>query len=224
MRRTGRIYDFGHFRLDATEQVLLCADKPVPLTPKALAVLRVLVDNVGHVVEKHELMQTVWVDAVVEEANLPQTICMLRKVLGERHHGHHSREYIQTVARRGYRFIAAVKMHDEPDGLSIEGIEATDRTPARDSESGEVGERSTHDVSASEWVAKRYSENEQAHHLYLRGRYYWSKYTLDGLKEGIQQFSQAIKIDPDYALPYTGLADCYYRLSNIHLPPKKAMR
>ena len=172
MRRTGRIYDFGHFRLDPTEQVLLCAGKPVQLTPKAFAVLRVLVEKAEHVIEKRDLMQTVWADSVVEEANLPQTICMLRKVLGESHHGDHSREYIQTVARRGYRFIAAVKMHDEPDGLGIEGIEATDRTPEGDSESGEVDERSTHDVSASDSVAKCYSENEQAHHLYLRGRYY----------------------------------------------------
>ncbi len=224
MRRTGPVYDFDRFRLDPTEQVLWCSGKPVQLTPKAFAVLRVLVERAEHLIEKHELMQTVWADSVVEEANLPQTICMLRKVLGESHHGYHSRKYIQTIARRGYRFIAAVKMHDEPDGLGIEGIEATDRTPQDDSESGEGGERGSHDGSASEWVAKRYGENEQAHHLYLRGRYYWHKYTVEGLNKGIEYFRQAIKIDSDYALPYSGLADCYYRLSNIHLPPKKAMR
>lgn len=223
MRRPGRVYDFGHFRLDPTEQVLLCAGKPVPLTPKAFAVLQVLVDNAGHVVEKHELMQAVWADSVVEEANLPQTIWMLRRVLGEGHRGHQSHEYIETVARRGYRFAAAVKTHDQSAGLSIEGIEAADRTPERDSEGGEVGERSTHDVSASEWVAKRSSENEETHHLYFRGRYHWSKYTVDGLQEAIQQFRQAIKRDHNYALAYAGLADCYYRLSNIHLPPWEAM-
>ncbi len=224
MRASRSVYEFGHFHLDAGEQVLFCAGTPVPLTQKAFAVLRVLVKNGGHLVTKDELMRQVWPEACVEEGNLSQAISALRKAFGESHQSHQSHEYIETVARRGYRFIATVKMHDEPDGLSIEGIEVTDRTPERNSESGKVGERSTHGVSASEWVAKRYGENEQAHHLYLRGRYYWSKYTLDGLKEGIQQFSQAIKIDPDYALPYTGLADCYYRLSNIHLPPRKAMR
>src|SRR2546423_5559819 len=106
MKAAGPIYDFGHFRLDVSEQVLLCAGQSVPLTPRAFAVLQVLVDNAGHLVGKEELMQTVWADSVVEEANLPQTICVLRKALGEDHHRH---DYVETVQRRGYRFIAEVK-------------------------------------------------------------------------------------------------------------------
>lgn len=218
--RTGTVYDFGHFRLELGEQVLYCTDKPMPLTPKAFEVLRVLIENRGHLVEKDELMRIVWPDAIVEDANLAQTIFVLRKILGERHCGHHSHEYIETVARRGYRFIARVKVHDEIVGL---GTETKTLTPKHYVESDAAREGSRQDASDSKCFAKGYVESDEAHHLYLRGRYYWSKYTVKGLNKAIEYFRQAIKIVPDYALPYTGLADCYYRLSNIHLPPRKAM-
>ncbi|MDX6384762.1 MAG: hypothetical protein QOK48_2335 [Blastocatellia bacterium] len=64
-----------------------------------------------------------------------------------------------------------------------------------------------------------YTEREEAHHLYVRGRHYWAKHTIEGLDMGIDHFRLAIKIDPDYALAYAGLTDCYYRLSKIHLAP-----
>lgn len=205
-----RLYEFGDFSLDPTEQVLLCAGKPVQLTPRAFAVLRVLVDNAGHVVEKQDLMQAVWVDAVVEEANLPQTICILRKVLGERHRGHHSNDYIQTVARRGYRFVAAVKILDEPANLPPGSLKPTP----------ELNGEGKH---AYEALKTSNPEKNEAYHLYLRGRHYWSKYTIEDLTKGIQQFTRALEIDSDCSLAYTGLGDCYYRLANIHLPPRKAM-
>ena len=113
MRYSQQVYEFGHFRLDPAEEVLFCAGKPVHLTLKAFGVLRVLVENSGHVVTKDELTRQVWPDAFVEEGNLSQAISALRKALGESHQSHQSHEYIETVARRGYRFIASVKVHDE---------------------------------------------------------------------------------------------------------------
>src|SRR6266550_54375 len=110
MRHSQSVYEFGHFRLDPAEEVLFCAGKPVHLTLKAFAVLRILVENNGHVVTKGELMRQVWPDAFVEDVNLAQAISALRKVLGESHLDHRSHEYIETVARRGYRFIAPVKL------------------------------------------------------------------------------------------------------------------
>src|SRR5437016_14152544 len=110
MRGSEPVYEFGHFHLDAGEQVLFCAGKPVHLTLKAFAVLRVLIENNGHLVTKEELMRQVWPEAYVEEGNLSQAISALRKALGERHQSH---EYIETVARRGFRFIAPVSMHNK---------------------------------------------------------------------------------------------------------------
>src|SRR6185436_4268764 len=75
----------------------------VPLTPKALALLRALVEERGDVVLKSELMDRVWPDAAVEDANLSVTIAALRKALGERPEGG---SWIETVPRRGYRFVA----------------------------------------------------------------------------------------------------------------------
>ncbi len=72
-------------------------------------------------------------------------------------------------------------------------------------------------------LAKRHTENSAAYQAYLKGRYCLNKFTAEGLKRGIEFFQQASDIDPNYALAYAGLADCYYRLSNMSLPPREAM-
>jgi DNA-binding winged helix-turn-helix (wHTH) protein len=99
-------YEFGRFRLDAGERVLLRDLEPVPLTPKVFDILLVLVEQGGHLVEKDDLMKRVWPDSFVEEGNLTQNVSLLRKALGESSGG---AQFIETVARRGYRFVATVK-------------------------------------------------------------------------------------------------------------------
>src|SRR5918993_1239464 len=98
-------YEFGAFRIDTTERLLLRNGKPVPLTPKAYEMLLTLVERGGHVVEKEELFKEVWPDQFVEEGNLTQHAFALRKALGESSGEAH---YIETVPRRGYRFVAEV--------------------------------------------------------------------------------------------------------------------
>ena len=98
-----RAYIFGNYRLDTRDRELTRDGQPVPLTPKALAILLALVERHGHIVEKADLMQRVWPDTAVEEANLTQNIFVLRKALGE---ALGEQKYIATVARRGYRFVA----------------------------------------------------------------------------------------------------------------------
>src|SRR5438067_2038709 len=105
-RPVKHLYEFGPFHLDTTEQQLLRGGEPVPLTPKAFEILLALVQNSGHLVHRDELMKEVWPDAVVEENNLTQNISALRKALGEAADRH---PYIETVPRRGYRFVADVK-------------------------------------------------------------------------------------------------------------------
>lgn len=99
-------YEFGPFCLDKVEHVLTCNGSPVSLMPKAFEVLLALVENSRHVVSKDELMTAAWPEAHVEEANLTQNIFLLRRVLGE---GDGGRQYIETIPRRGYRFIADVR-------------------------------------------------------------------------------------------------------------------
>jgi len=96
-------FEFGPFRLDARKRVLWRGGRIVPLPPKALDLLVALVEQQGDVVRKQDLMQRVWPDTFVEEANLSVNVSALRKALGEQPGG---RPYIETVPRRGYRFAA----------------------------------------------------------------------------------------------------------------------
>src|SRR5882757_1631661 len=99
-----RFFIFGIFRIDVTERVLLGEKAAISLTPKAFDTLLVLVQNSGHVLSTEELMTQVWPDSYVEENNLAQNISTLRKVLGT-----DGGKYIETVSKRGYRFVADVR-------------------------------------------------------------------------------------------------------------------
>ncbi len=104
-RPTNLLYKFGLFLLDTTEQVLLREGRPIPLKPKLFDLLLLLVENSGHVLHKNELMDRIWPNTSVEENNLTVSIFALRKALGDCHNNH---SYIETVPRRGYRFVADV--------------------------------------------------------------------------------------------------------------------
>jgi DNA-binding winged helix-turn-helix (wHTH) protein/tetratricopeptide (TPR) repeat protein len=101
------VYEFGPFRLDPEERMLMGKGQAVALTPKGFDLLLALVRNAGHVVTKEELLREVWPDTFVEENNLTVNISALRKVLGE---GASDQRYIQTAPRRGYRFAANVRL------------------------------------------------------------------------------------------------------------------
>ncbi len=107
--KSTQFYDFANFRLDVSQKVLLRDSKPVPLTPKVFDTLEIFLDNAGLLLEKDELMQRIWQDRFVEESNLTSNIKMLRKALGD--DAAHP-QFIETVPRRGYRFIAEVHSSD----------------------------------------------------------------------------------------------------------------
>jgi TolB-like protein/DNA-binding winged helix-turn-helix (wHTH) protein/Tfp pilus assembly protein PilF len=104
------LYKFGPYTLDAAERVLLRDSAPVTLPPKDLETLLVLVERAGHIVEKEELLQKVWPGVFVEEGNLATRIFNLRQALGDTPDG---RPYIETIPRRGYRFVASVRKDAE---------------------------------------------------------------------------------------------------------------
>jgi DNA-binding winged helix-turn-helix (wHTH) protein/TolB-like protein/Tfp pilus assembly protein PilF len=103
-------YQFGPFRLDAGDRLLFKNGELLPLPPKAIDTLLALVVNHGRVVEKDELLKTVWPDTFVEEGGLARNISALRKALGDT--GDES-QYIETIPKRGYRFVADVRQADE---------------------------------------------------------------------------------------------------------------
>src|SRR5262245_22282336 len=100
------IYEFGPFRLDTAERLLLREGQTVPLATKAVDLWLALVGRHGHVKEKDGLLKTVWPDTFVDESNLSSNISQLRKALGD---GENGQRFIETAPKRGYRFVASVK-------------------------------------------------------------------------------------------------------------------
>lgn len=390
-------YEFGPFRVDAVRRLLFRGGGTVPLTPKVFDVLLLLVQNSGRVLEKDELMVSIWPDTNVEERNLTQHVSTLRKVLGEGPHEHH---YIATVPGRGYRFVASVnEVWNEGTSGRISKKDVVSRITIDGDEAGKLGEKvrlggrvqlpslalsphwgarfagsillvtlsaagfyfwtyreSKHEqtsvgvrsiavlpfkslpaagsdefmgvgmadalitklsnirhitvrptsavlkytdseqdpiaagrelgvgsllygsvqrsdnrirvtvqlVGVSDgtplWadkfdepftsiftvqdlisarvaqalllkltsdeqgrLVKRYTENTDAYQLYLKGRYFLYRMTADGFKKAIEHFNQAIAIDPNYALAHNGLAEAYYNMADVQLPPNEVM-
>src|SRR2546423_1556652 len=105
-KQVKHLYEFGLFLLDVTECVLCRNGHEITLTQKQYEVLLILVENSGHIVKRETFMQNVWPNSFVEDANLTQNISNLRKKLSEEDN---SRQYIETLPKRGYRFTAPVK-------------------------------------------------------------------------------------------------------------------
>jgi len=149
--RADHVYYFGPFCLKQGEQQLLRNGESIRLAPKAFDVLLVLLRNQGRLVTKDKLLAEVWPDAFVEEANLSVNIARLRKALDE---DNAKRRYIETVPKRGYRFVAGLsefncdssqtlkenkgKRHQIPDSVAVLDLENASRGPVSEHPSAEL--------------------------------------------------------------------------------------
>jgi DNA-binding winged helix-turn-helix (wHTH) protein len=274
----GHFYEFGPFRVDVANLLLFRDGQPLSLAPKAVETLIALVQHGGQLLKKDDLIRIVWSDRVVDESNLSQNIYLLRKTLGE---GSNGQSYIETVPRRGYRFVGEVR---ECSATGTDLILAGRTDLQRVFESHDVGiieqtdsrsldHRLSHTVNHRRWlmifvagvaiivlaalsylaffrkletsatraslsrtrngsISDGFSEqqltaNRDAYYAYTQGRYYWSKGTTPALEESIRQFQEALRDDPNYALPYAGLAEAYASLGSHYditeLSPSDAM-
>ena len=120
-RLVKKFYEFGPFYLDPGERTLLRAGRPIPLRPKLFDILMLLVENHGHIVDKEQLMSSVWTEQFVEEGNINKNISMLRQALGENDRVY---KFIETVPKRGYRFVAEVREvnKDRDADLAIDSV------------------------------------------------------------------------------------------------------
>src|SRR5580765_3908706 len=116
-------YQFGPYRIDAGERLLHHGPELISLPPKALDTLLVLLGSAGRMVDKSDLMKAVWPDTFVEEGALARNVSLLRKALEDT--GSESR-YIETIPKRGYRFIAPV----EAAPLQPKGAPRTEPIPS----------------------------------------------------------------------------------------------
>jgi DNA-binding winged helix-turn-helix (wHTH) protein/Tol biopolymer transport system component len=116
---------FGDFTLDVSERLLLRDGRPVALPPKAFDVLAALAARPGRLIPKDELLKEVWPDSFVEESNLAYHVFALRRALGETE----SERYVETVPKRGYRFVASVTPANGADVSTVPGPPANVKSP-----------------------------------------------------------------------------------------------
>lgn len=303
-------YEFGPFCVDPRDRLLLRNKRLLPLPPKVFDTLAVFVEHSGDLLEKNELLNRVWPNTIVEEGNLTQAVYALRKVLG---HGPDGRPYIETIPRRGYRFVADVRKVEPGDAslsvkslavlpfrslgaegdqylqvgmanamitklsnipqitvrptsavLKYAGYQSDPLTIGRElgvdsllegtierfedrirvtvqllrlrdgaplwgemieeqftnifSVEDSISEQVTRvlklklNVEEKKKLTKRYTENVKAYQLYLRGRCLLDKRVEVEMNKSIAYFNQAIEIDSEYALAYSGLAHAHFLL------------
>lgn len=177
--RAGHTYCFRTFRLDIAERRLLDRGVPVPLAPRAFEVLVKLVENAGHLVEKDDLLLSVWGGSFVEEANIARVIHTLRRALGESEDG--QAKFIETVAKKGYRFVAEVTVVDGNSKASAE--------PANDARRPQAAPPSN------------------AFQAWQLARYHFNLMTPPDLLQSRALLEEAIRLDPGYAPAHAALAE-----------------
>lgn len=232
--RNNRIYAFRSFTLDVAECRLTRDDEPVSITPKAFDVLVYLVERSGKLIEKEELLETVWSDSVVEEANLARIIHMLRRALGEDKDGE---KFIETVSKKGYRFVAEVEKIEAgvTERPAFEAAQAQRPSREREDLADERPTRSSHfrrtvvmaiavtllvALATGFWMATSEDRGSsflrgvspetlsgEAHQQYTQGRFLVERRHPGDYEKALEHFERAIELDPNYANALAGKAD-----------------
>ena len=207
-----KAYTFGRFRFDAEARLLFVDGRSAPLPPKALALLQLLIQERGQLVEKEILMKALWPGTFVAEGNLTQHISTLRKTLGD--------GVIETVPRRGYRFVAEV------EEVSTASVSFKGRWLC----AAAVGAAAMALVAGMGFQRRAQASRQrqtEAYELSMKGSScLFDKRTPDGVQRAMGYFEQARQTDPNCASAWAGLAYCYStgRWSGVEIPPREAMR
>jgi len=201
-----RVYEIGPFRLNAEQLLLTHEHTPVgSIGPKVVETLLALIDHPGEVLTKRSLMERVWPEGFVEEANLTQNIHALRKAflqVGDR-------DPIETVPRRGYRLVAPVRqVRDVPGAFAL--LPTPRRSRAAIAFVTIIFAGAFLGLGAASGFghrdAARSGLSEKGARLYQIGRYYWNLRTRDGVRKSLIYFTRVIDTDPSDARGYAALA------------------
>ncbi len=217
-------YEFESFRLDADSPSLWRGDELVSISPKALEILILLVEKRGEIVSREDLLETVWKDTFVEEANINYTISLLRKTLG-------NKEFVQTVARHGYRFQAEVKRITQNGNVSQ--IESAQIIEPRKNRRRPVffaialtsilllaallvfAWRGNKPSGSPPSTPKANSPAAQSLLAYKRGKMILDDKDVDNREQkALDEFQHAVTLDPTSALAHTGLAEAFASIAH----------
>ncbi len=222
-RNTKDLYEFGPFRLVPQERRLQRGDEAVPLTPKAFDLLLVMVAQQGHLLTKEELLNAVWPDSFVEENNLADNISRLRKALGE---GDDGCKFIETVPKRGYRFVGDVRKQSAIDverarePMEPAASRAGRRIPAKPAALVLAAIL----AGSALWFYGWKQNIAEARQLQFKGAFYATMWTEPEIRKGIQYYNRAIALDPSSSEAYVGLATAWIFLADLHVPPREAIQ
>jgi DNA-binding winged helix-turn-helix (wHTH) protein/Flp pilus assembly protein TadD len=205
-RKTGELFEFRGFRLDESERLLFRGASPVSLPPKAFEVLLVLVRRAGRLVERDEMLRTVWSGVHVTEGSLHQKISLLRRELGDEGEPH---RFIETVTKVGYRFVAPVSLV-APEVSSTSVVRRRRHRWA-------LGTAATVLLVAGGVLFARRAagpppadvptRDPEARREYLRARFFWNKRSPDDLLKAAESYEAAVRHDSRFAAAWAGLAD-----------------
>jgi DNA-binding winged helix-turn-helix (wHTH) protein/tetratricopeptide (TPR) repeat protein len=217
------IYRFGPFKLDREQLLLSLDDAPLPLGPKVVETLLALIEHPGEVLGKTELLDRVWPEGFVEEANLAQNIYVIRKTLRT----HWDCAAIETVPRRGYRFVAAVAVTAsaqahvaEPVPIVVEAgapIEVPRRIRRMPAIAGAAVAAvlalaigiGTVGIARPRSNANIKALSSEGGRLYSIAMLYWNERTPESVQKSIRYFRDVVATDPHDARGYGGLASAY---------------
>ena len=201
----GLVYRFGDFRLDVRQKVLERAGVMIAAPPKAVDLLIILVGNAGRVVDKKALFEAVWPGAFVVESSLTKNVSILRKLLDP---PDAVASMIQTVSKRGYRFVEAVRKENPIR------VEAISMTPARRlAPMRAIAATALLLVATIAFLGLRPSKTapglSESDRQLLVGQYLLGKLERSEMIKAQQRFSKAVELDPNSAVAHAALADSY---------------
>ncbi|MBI4907569.1 MAG: winged helix-turn-helix domain-containing protein, partial [Acidobacteria bacterium] len=189
-------YRFGPFRLDVRDRLLESNGERIALTPKVIDTLFVLIENRGQVVSKEDLMKSVWPDVTVVESGLTRNLSVLRKALeSDTAEG----TYIETIPKRGYRFVASVDEDRIPDAPVI-------ASPKRSNITWIVLTAVVICVLAAFLLVARKTRPTPVEPLVRIGDHLLYKLSPDAMSRAVAQFEQAIAANPNSAGAHSGLS------------------
>src|SRR5947209_7660785 len=211
---------FPPFTFDRDERVLRRDGRTVPLAPKAAEALSLLLAEPGALVEKNALREALWPDGFVEDGNLTQTIYLIRRALDPDGDG---RAFVETIPRRGYRFVPPARVVQPPRQRSAAAraafaLRAAAAALAIVVLSGGVS------IGRSPSTARPELTGDAAR-AYAVGRYNWNRRTESGVRIAIDNFKRVVALAPSDARGYAGLADAYMTTGEweyVRIAPKDA--
>lgn len=216
------LIEFGAFRLDVPERRLWRDGELVTLTPKTFDLLLILVSEPGRLLEKPALLQALWPDSFVEENNLADNISRLRKALGE---GEAGCKYIETVPKRGYRFVAEIRTPPpapEPSGSEPAPVPKPARRRFGWALAATLSTLALL-AAAGLWLGFSMTRRAEREKREFRGDFLVTRWTEPEIRRGIQQFKEAVALDPTSASAHSGLVTGWLMLADLHASPREVI-